>query len=257
MRRRLTGCGLIENRARDVEGRCGAVEGRCSGVEGRASAVEGRCTSVEGRSTAVEGRATAVEGRCSNLESADVALDGRVDVIESALISHGGDLSSLDGRLDTLEGQTLDSRLDTLEGQNLDSRLDTLEPNVATKAGAEELSNKTLIDPAITGTVKEDIYAITDAVAFEINPRNGSIQTITLTSSRTPKGTSFAAGDRVTLMIDDGASAYAITWTDATFGTGGVKWLGGSPPALPTTGYGCVELWKVGSQVYGRSLGNA
>lgn len=35
--------------------------------------------------------------------------------------------TALDGRLDTLEGQTLDARLDTLEGQTLDARLDTLE----------------------------------------------------------------------------------------------------------------------------------
>jgi hypothetical protein len=35
--------------------------------------------------------------------------------------------TSLDGRLDTLEGQTLDSRLDTLEGETLDARLDAIE----------------------------------------------------------------------------------------------------------------------------------
>lgn len=35
--------------------------------------------------------------------------------------------TSLDGRLDTLEGQTLDARLDTLEGQTLDARLDAIE----------------------------------------------------------------------------------------------------------------------------------
>lgn len=37
------------------------------------------------------------------------------------------DISGLDTRLDTLEGQTLDTRLTTLEGQTLDTRLTTIE----------------------------------------------------------------------------------------------------------------------------------
>jgi hypothetical protein len=57
-----------------------------------------------------------------------------------------------------------------------------------TDTGTVSLTNKTL-----TGT-KETIFAITDAAAFEINPANGGIQTITLSANRTPKGTSFTAG---------------------------------------------------------------
>jgi hypothetical protein len=118
--------------------------------------------------------------------------------------------------------------------------------------------NGTLDNPAITGTVTEDIYTITDGAAFEVDPGNGSIQLITLGASRTPKATNFAAGEAVTLMVDDG-SAYTLTWTDATWGGSGVVWKtdGGVAPTLNTTGYTVITLWKVGTQVYGARVGDA
>jgi hypothetical protein len=123
--------------------------------------------------------------------------------------------------------------------------------------GTETLTNKTLTDPAIIGTILEDVYTITDGAAFEINPGNGSIQLITLGASRTPKGTSFVNGEAITLMVDDG-TAYALTWTDATWGGSGVVWEtdSGSAPTLTTTGYTTIVLWKVGGQVYGARVGN-
>lgn len=120
----------------------------------------------------------------------------------------------------------------------------------------QTLTNKTLTDPVITGAILEDVYTVTDGAAFEIDPGNGSIQLVTLSASRTPKATNFAAGESVTLMVLDG-SAYALTWTDSTFGTGGVVWVGGSAPTLDTTKYTVIELWKVGSQVYGALVGAA
>ncbi len=120
---------------------------------------------------------------------------------------------------------------------------------LATLAGTETFTNKTL-----TG-YKETVFGITDGAAFEIDPANGTIQTITLGASRTPKATNFAAGQSVTLMVADG-TAYTITWTDATFGEKGVVWVGGSAPTLATTGYTVIELWKVGTQVYGALVGS-
>ena len=122
----------------------------------------------------------------------------------------------------------------------------------------QTLTNKTLTDPAIIGTVLEDVFTITDGAAFEIDPSNGSIQLITLGANRTPKATNFAAGEAITLMVDDG-TAYAITWTDTTFGPSGVIWEtdAGVAPTLSTTGYTTIILWKVASQVYGARVGNA
>lgn len=94
------------------------------------------------------------------------------------------------------------------------------------------------------------VFAITDGVSVDINPASGAIQTWTLGATRTPSANNFAAGQSVTLMVDDG-SAFSINW-----GTMGVSWLNSTPPALPTSGYGVIELWKVGSTIYGTSVGN-
>ena len=127
-----------------------------------------------------------------------------------------------------------------------------------TLTSTQTLTNKTLTDPAIIGTILEDVYTITDGAAFEIDPGNGSVQLITLGTSRTPKATNMAAGEAVTLMVDDG-SAYTLTWTDSTFGGSGVVWKtnAGAAPTLNTTGYTVIVLWKVGTQVYGARVGDA
>jgi hypothetical protein len=117
---------------------------------------------------------------------------------------------------------------------------------------------QTLTDPALIGTIKEDVYTISDGAAFEIDPGNGSVQLITLGASRTPKATNFADGEAVTLMVDDGTD-YTLTWTDATFGGSGVVWKtdAGVAPTLNTSGYTVIVLWKVGGQVYGARVGDA
>ena len=115
-----------------------------------------------------------------------------------------------------------------------------------------------LTEPSLVGTIIEDVFTITDGAAFEIDPGNGSIQLITLGANRTPKATNFVAGEAITLMVDDG-TAYAITWTDATWGGTGVIWEtdAGVAPTLSTTGYTTIVLWKVSTQVYGARVGNA
>lgn len=95
----------------------------------------------------------------------------------------------------------------------------------------------------------ETVYAITDGASVSINPANGTIQTWTLGSNRTPTASSFASGQSVTLMI--AGTTNTVTWSSI-----GVVWVGGSAPTLPTTGYGIIELWKVNSTVYGASVGN-
>jgi hypothetical protein len=122
-------------------------------------------------------------------------------------------------------------------------------------SATQTLTAKTLTDPAIIGTILEDVFTITDGAAFEVDPGDGSIQLITLGASRTPKATNFAAGESITLMVDDG-TAYTITWTDATWGTGGVIWKGGTAPTLATTGYSVIQFWKVSTQVYGAYVGD-
>jgi hypothetical protein len=126
---------------------------------------------------------------------------------------------------------------------------------IPTVSSVNTLTNKTLTDPAIIGTILEDVFTITDGAAFEVDPGNGSVQLVTLGDSRTPKATNFVAGESVTLMVNDG-TAYTLTWTDATWGSGGVIWAGGTAPTLATTGYTVIQFWKVSTQVYGAYVGD-
>lgn len=116
-------------------------------------------------------------------------------------------------------------------------------------------SESILTDPVITGTIREDVFTITDAAAFEVDPSNGSIQIITLGASRTPKATNFLSGESITLMVNDG-TAFTLTWTDSTWGTGGVSWVGGTAPTLALTGFTVIQFWKVSTQVYGALVGD-
>ena len=99
----------------------------------------------------------------------------------------------------------------------------------------------------------EEVFAITDGSTVNLSPNNGSIQTWTLGANRTPGQTSWSSGQSITLLIDDG-SARTINW-----GTLAVAWQtdGGTAPALKTSGYTVVVLWKVGSTIYGARVGDA
>lgn len=126
------------------------------------------------------------------------------------------------------------------------SNVDGLQTALDAKAsitGSENLTNKTLTSPQITGTIVEDIYALSGTTPA-LDPANGSIQTWTLSGTSSPTD-SVSAGESLILMIDDG-SAYSITWPTIT-------WLnnGGVAPTLATTGYTAITIWKVGSTLYG------
>lgn len=98
----------------------------------------------------------------------------------------------------------------------------------------------------------EEVFAVTGTTPA-LSPTNGSIQTWTLSGNSTPTAGTWADGQSITLMVDDGA-AYTITWTSLA-----VTWKtdGGSAPTLNTTGYTAIALWKVGSVVYGARVGDA
>jgi hypothetical protein len=82
-----------------------------------------------------------------------------------------------------------------------------------------------------------------------LSPTNGGIQTWTLSGSSTPTAGTWAAGTSMTLQIT--ASTNTVTWTSVA-----VSWVGGTAPTLSTTGITVIELWKVGSTVYGALVGS-
>ena len=112
---------------------------------------------------------------------------------------------------------------------------------------APDLSGATLNDG-----YTEQVFAVTGTTPA-LSPTNGSIQTWTLTASSTPTAGTWAAGQSMTLMIDDG-TAYTVTWTSLA-----VTWKtdAGVAPTLNLTGFTVIQLWKVGSVIYGARVGNA
>jgi len=124
--------------------------------------------------------------------------------------------------------------------------------NVLTTTSTSTVTNKTLTDPVIIGTITEDIFALTDGSTVDIDPGNGSIQTLTLTSTgRTLTFTNMVNGEAITLMINDGTAGTITTWKATFVNNGGVA------PTLSTTGYTVVSVWEVGSVVYAALVGNA
>ena len=103
------------------------------------------------------------------------------------------------------------------------------------------------------GNYTEAVFAITDGTTVNLDPNNGPIQTWTLGANRTPGQANWAAGQSITLMIDDG-TARTITWT-----TLAVVWEtnGGTAPTLALTGFTVIVLWKVGTTIYGARVGDA
>lgn len=158
----------------------------------------------------------------------------------------------------TFTNKTINLANNTVTGTLAEFSTAVSDADLVGVASTQTLTNKTLTDPTIVGTIIEDVFTITDGAAFEIDPANGSIQSITLGANRTPKATNMVSGESVLLLVDDG-SAFTITWTDTTFGTGGVVWKtdGGSAPTLNTSGFTLIVLTKVGTQVYGARVGNA
>jgi len=122
-----------------------------------------------------------------------------------------------------------------------------------TLTGVETLTNKTVERLILNDGYTEEVFTITDGTTVNLDPNNGSIQTWTLGANRTPGQANWAAGQSITLMIDDG-TARTITWS-----TLAVVWEtnGGTAPTLALTGFTVIVLWKVGSTIYGARVGDA
>lgn len=93
----------------------------------------------------------------------------------------------------------------------------------------------------------EIVNALSAAASVALDPTQGGIQTITLGQATTFTLSNWASGHRMTLMIDDGTN-YAVTWPT-------MQWAGGVAPTLATSGYNTIELWYVGSTLYGAYVG--
>jgi hypothetical protein len=137
---------------------------------------------------------------------------------------------------------------------------DNFATNSATKAASQQ-SVKAYVDTADALKVNLTGGTFTGSVTFEdainenvynctgtaLDPDNGTVQYKAL-GANTTLTESLTAGQSMLLMVDDG-SAYTITWPTMT-------WVGGSAPTLATSGYSCIELWKIASTLYGCHVGD-
>ena len=154
-------------------------------------------------------------------------------------------------RIDGLSGITFHSSATNVGSQTERMRIDSGgNVGIGTASPGYKLS---VSGTAEITAAKEGVFAVVDGVGAVLDPNNGSIQTWTLGASRTPTQANWAAGQSITLMVDDG-TAFAITWT-----TLGVVWEtnAGAAPTLATTGYTAIVLWKVGTTIYGARVGDA
>jgi hypothetical protein len=151
-----------------------------------------------------------------------------------------------------------------IRGTEFDTEFNAIQTAVNSKADATlgtlttpTINTPTITSPTISGAVlndgyTEEVFAVTGTTPA-LSPTNGSIQTWTLSGNSTPTAGTWAAGQSLTILIDDG-TAYTVTWTSLS-----VVWKtnGGTAPILNTSGDTVIVLWKVGSTIYGARVGNA
>lgn len=161
----------------------------------------------------------------------------------------------LDTATQTLTNKTLTSPVIGTITNTGTLTLPTSTDTLVGRATTDTLTNKTLTAPTITGAIlndgyTEEVLAITGTTPA-LTPTTASIQTWTLTANSTPTAGTWASGQSLLLMIDDG-TGFTVTWTSLA-----VTWLtgGNAAPILATTGYTAIVLWKVGTTIYGATVG--
>ena len=209
-------------------------------------------------------------GTAATTASTDYATAAQGTAADAALPKTGGAMvgaittnSTFDGRDVAADGTKLDgveALADVTDTANvmaagalMDSELTSIVSVKALNQGLATTDSPTFADVTTTGTVTansytEAVFAVTGTTPA-LDPANGSIQTWSLSAASTPTD-SFAAGESITLMIDDG-TAYTITWPTMT-------WVNNEAvaPTLATTGYTVVALWKVSTTLYGALVGD-
>ncbi len=96
--------------------------------------------------------------------------------------------------------------------------------------------------------INENVFAITDASSVALDPDNGMVQTWTLGANRTATD-SLTTGQSMLLIVTATGSSYTLTWPTMT-------WRGGSAPDLGGATPTAIELFKVGSTLYGATIGD-
>jgi hypothetical protein len=99
---------------------------------------------------------------------------------------------------------------------------------LATLAGAEGLTNKTLTNPTVTNYVESVVAIGNSSTAQTLSLTNGTVQTCTLTGNCTFTMPTATAGKSFILILSTGAGSFTGTFTS-------VKWPNNTAPTITTT----------------------
>ena len=121
--------------------------------------------------------------------------------------------------------------------------------------GVTDATKLPLAGGTVTGSVtfedaiNETVYTITGTSAT-LDPDNGMIQTWTLSGTSTATD-GLTDGQSMLLIVTAGGNGLTIS---AATGNPTIKWVGGSAPTLGTET--AIELFRVGTQLYGATVGD-
>ena len=116
-------------------------------------------------------------------------------------------------------------------------------------SGIDVIGIATFRNPVnVEDSITETVFAITDAASVALDPDNGMVQTWTLGANRTATD-SLTTGQSMLLIVTSTGSSYTLTWPTMT-------WKGGSAPTLGGATPTAIELFKVGSTLYGATIGD-
>ena len=221
-----------------------------------ANALESNVVSKEASATSAASTATTKAGEASDSAStANAAATTAISAANASVWISGTTYALYDTVISPSDYQTYRRKIagaGTTDPNADATNWEVISTNV-TATSTTTFSNKTLTTPTINDGYTEEVYPIPSSTTPALSPTTGSIQTWILTGNSTPTAGTWAAGQSITLMIDDGTD-YTVTWTSLA-----VTWKtdAGLAPTLNTSGYTAVALWKVGTTIYGARVGDA